>query len=393
MFWLTEHRCPSCHRDENYSKGWGCVNTVFHYFVGLGKAVVSCWSLLGNVFLITRYQSLSKWNFSAEINVVQSNNNDWRQKMKRTTLFLFLLISLLLVACGSSAENSTASSAPVPAMDVAYEESVEFDNFGDAEAPELVIGRNDLAQTQRLIIKSGNMSIEVKDIDLATSDATNFILGLGGYIVNQDVSGYDNRRNATLTLAVPVANFEETLAAFRQYGVVNSESASGQDVTEEYVDLNSRLENLLATQTRLRELFDAAQNVEETLEVDRELRQIEGEINVIQGRIKFLSERASFSTITLNLFSTSEQPLGQPEGWNIGDTFSRAFGDLADGATVFIDGLIYFSIAILPFLLILLLIAWIVWRVFRRIFRSRPQQSRRTVNEPPQAVANESDNA
>ena len=307
----------------------------------------------------------------------------------------FILFMILLVGCANNSvgiARETSLDAAEPIVDAPASEAFSETAYGGVDSaasgdfePELQVDRNQLAQVNRLIIKTGNMSIKVEDIDQAVNNATEFIVGLGGYIVSQEVSGYNQHRNATVTLGVPVNNFEMAMAAFREYGIVNSESAAGQDVTEEFVDLTSRLENLQATQTRLRQLFDAAQNVKETLEVDRELRQVEGEINIVQGRMKYLSERAAFSTITLNMSSTSDEPIGQPEEWTIVTTIKRAFSDLTQGAQDLASGLTYFVIAVLPFLLVLAVFAWIAWRIVRRVLRKVRHDAQATT--PPATTA------
>lgn len=288
------------------------------------------------------------------------------------TKVLFTLFALLLAACGAQSEVTEMIREVEVIKEVAgapvYDSDESAANAGFE--PELQLDRNQLAQVTRLIIKTGNMSLDVEDIDVAVNDATQFTVGLGGYIVSQEVSGRNQWRNATMSLGVPVNDFEMAMATFREYGIVESESASGQDVTEEFVDLTSRLENLQATQTRLRQLFEAAQNVEETLEVDRELRQVEGEINLVQGRMKYLSERAAFSTITLHMSSVSDEPIGQPdEEWTLGPTIKQAFSDLTNSAQNLASSLTYFVIAVLPNVLVLALFAWVAWRIVRRVLR------------------------
>ena len=211
--------------------------------------------------------------------------------MKRFLLILTLL--WILVGCAQAEPEIIEREVVVTQV---VERVVEVE--GETAVKEVgvsEIGRNQRnQQTRRLIIKTGNMSIEVDDIDTAVADAIALVAGQGGYIVSQNVSGAGRYRNASLTLGVPVDSFEMMMETFRELGEVESESATGEDITEEFVDLTSMLENLTATQARLRDLLTTATNVEETLEVDRELRQIEGEINIVQGRMKYLSERARF---------------------------------------------------------------------------------------------------
>ncbi|MEM7336507.1 MAG: DUF4349 domain-containing protein [Chloroflexota bacterium] len=125
------------------------------------------------------------------------------------------------------------------AMDEEFEESGEFGPESESPQPQ-----------QRLIIKDGKMTVTVDDTETAVTQATDTVVTLGGYIINQNV--FDNEqgyRFATMRLGVPVDNFETALKALRELGTVTNESASGVDVTDEFVDLNSRLENLIPPAT------------------------------------------------------------------------------------------------------------------------------------------------
>lgn len=110
------------------------------------------------------------------------------------------------------------------------------------------------AQT-RLIIKDGNMNLVVRDTDAAAAQVVDLTLDMGGYVISQQIwSDERERRYASLQLGVPSDQFERAMGAFRTLGTVTQESASGQDVTDEYFDLNSHLGNLYATQEQLRTL-------------------------------------------------------------------------------------------------------------------------------------------
>src|SRR4029079_16444262 len=82
---------------------------------------------------------------------------------------------------------------------------------------------------------------------------------------------------------------------------VLSEAASGTDATQEYVDAQSQLANLEATQARIRQFLEQAKTVEEALRVNARLTEIEGQIGQLKGRLQFLSQRAAYSTIAVQL--------------------------------------------------------------------------------------------
>lgn len=314
---------------------------------------------------------------------------------------LFFLIFLIgIVACGSRGSSFDAA-APV-AEEAVFEEvsegiPVEVTRVvteivgGEAEevmaeepAADLDDSRaptdNQPAQQQRLIIKDGDMTITVDDADTAVSQATDIAIDVGGYIISQtvfdDSQGY---RFATMRLGVPVDNFETALKALRQLGTVTNESASGVDVTDEFVDLNSRLDNLTATRDRLRTFLEEAVNVDEALRVNQELRQVEEEIAVIQGRVNFLADRAAFSTIDLTLNPWIPTPTPSPtptatpiptaESWRPLDTAKVAGVELQETAQDTADFIIFNGIARGPWILFWGLILWIGWRLYRRVTR------------------------
>lgn len=312
---------------------------------------------------------------------------------KLTKTFIALAVLLLaLVGCGGAASMEEAN---MRQMALSGSDSAEYaveTEYEAAEVKESMMEEGDygsgittVSQTSnRLIVKTGRISLNVEDTDIAVANAIDVIVGAGGYIVNQNVHNYgEEHRAATLSLGVPVDRFESTLKALRGFGEVESESANGQDVTEEFVDLNSRLENLQATQSRLRQFLAETQNVKDALAVDSELRQVEGEINVLQGRVKYLSDRAAFSTIDVEINPIIIAPQPEPQSWQPAIVAQEALVHLQDGLQNFVDGAIYFGIAVLPWLLIWGVIFYIIYRVGRPIVTRIIQ--RRAAQQPAAA--------
>ncbi|HWS79999.1 MAG TPA: DUF4349 domain-containing protein, partial [Rubrobacter sp.] len=126
-------------------------------------------------------------------------------------------------------------------------------------------------------------------------------------------------------LSVPSEEFERVLDELRGLGEkVTTDSISGQDVTEEYVDLESRERNLRATEESLLRLYDRAENVEEALSIQRELTTVRGEIELVQGRIKYLDQRSAYSQITLNIQPVTSPPPPKPT-WDPGEVVEQAW--------------------------------------------------------------------
>lgn len=230
------------------------------------------------------------------------------------------------------------------------------------------------ASANRKIIKNGELQLQVADTDLAVDRVTQIASDAGGYIVSsrtwfQD-TGETSHKYATITMGVPADQFEPVLRQLRAVAVrVLNETASGEDVTDQYVDLQSQLENLKATRDRVRTFLDRAQTVEEALKVNEDLAEIEADIANVQGRINYLAGRSSFSTIVANLEpeipptpTPTPAPTPTPVSWNPGATAVQASETLRSIFQGLVDALIWVVIVILPMLLPILLIVWLVWR-------------------------------
>ncbi|MGB7540110.1 MAG: DUF4349 domain-containing protein [Anaerolineales bacterium] len=220
-----------------------------------------------------------------------------------------------------------------------------------------------------LIIKQAQIRLQVKNTDQAIDRLTQIVSDTHGYIVSNRVwfeqAGEESYKYATYSIGVPVDAFEVALRRLRTLALkIVDETASGQDVSEEYVDLESRLRNLEATRDRIRGFLDQAQTVEESLRINNELAAIEDQIEQVQGRMRFLSSRAAFSTITIQLDPELPVP-PTPEpvvyAWNPGETFQNASAMAIQLGQFLVDVFIYLVVWV-PFAIPVLLI-WIVYKI------------------------------
>lgn len=224
------------------------------------------------------------------------------------------------------------------------------------------------AQTQeRLIIRTADMSIVVEDTDETIAAITRMAEENEGWVVTSGVYQYnETAKTGNITIRIPSEGFNSAIAAIKGLSLeVTSESSSGQDVTEEYVDLNARLENLEATADRVRSFLDDATKVEDALAVNAELSRLEGEIEVIKGRMQYLSQSASFSTININI---TPDVLSQPievGGWRAEGVVRDALESLVEALQGLATLIIWFVLVALPLGLIVIVPLWIIWRVVR----------------------------
>jgi hypothetical protein len=210
-------------------------------------------------------------------------------------------------------------------------------------------------QIERLIIRTGFISMAVEDTRgarIQIEGIVNQYTGAGAFVVSSSESGGGEQPYITMQVRVPSEHFDAVMDSIADLGIdVYDRSESGQDVTEEYVDLQARLESLEAARDRLLDIIRDAQTTEDLLLAEQQLTQREAEIESIKGRLQYLSQSARLSSISINL-----QPyiLSQPVDttWKPAITFRRAIDNLIDGIQGFADFLIIFVISVLPWLVL-----------------------------------------
>jgi hypothetical protein len=160
---------------------------------------------------------------------------------------------------------------------------------------------------------------------------------------------------------------------------VLDENASGQDVTAEYVDLQSQLGNLEATRDRIRSFLDNAKTIEESLRINQELTNIEGQVDQVKGRMNYLANSSAFSTITVNFEpdippvptatitpTLTPMPSATPKAWNPGETVQRASGAVTGIYQGFVELAIWFFLVIIPLIAPPALVIWVIYKLATR---------------------------
>jgi hypothetical protein len=237
---------------------------------------------------------------------------------------ILVVVTILISACGraqfaSAPERGLAEPMMVeaPAADVFYAEE---------EAGKSVFNTADEAiSVERLVIRNANLTLVVEDPAKSADEIAQLAETFNGYVVNSNM--YQTTfaegvfaTQANITIRVPAERLDEALDQIKQGVVeVRSENISGQDVTQEYTDLESRLRNLEAAEVELREIMGSLTKAEDVLNVYQSLRQVREEIEVIKGRMQYFEQSARLSAITIDLLpDVVTQPLQigrwQPQG-------------------------------------------------------------------------------
>ena len=163
---------------------------------------------------------------------------------------------------------------------------------------------NDITSFEsRMVVYSARIGLKVDDVDETLDVIKTITDDYGGFI--STINTRDD--HGSVTIRVPQNVFHNAISDLEVLGEVSTRDLQGEDVTEEFVDLEAQLTTLTHQEARLYEIMEMGTTVEEVLDVERELERVRGRIESIQGRIQFLTNRVSLSTITVNLFVEEEE--------------------------------------------------------------------------------------
>ncbi len=192
-------------------------------------------------------------------------------------------------------------------------------------------------------------------------------------------TGISTATQGTITVRVPADRLDEALQAIKADVIeVRSENISGEDVTQQYVDLQSRLRNLEAAEEQLQEIMGSATTTEDVMMVFNQLVQVRGEIESVKGQMQYFEQSARLSAVTVELIAdAAAQPL-EIAGWRPEGTAKAAVETLIRTLQFLADAGIWAVICVVPIGVILGLPVYFVVRALRR---------RRKVAKAPPAAA------
>jgi hypothetical protein len=317
--------------------------------------------------------------------------------MNRRLLIGLGIIALLIVvtACGAAVSKEQAASAtPAPEAEPTmapaeptFDQAIVDEN-GSSFARESNEHPGLVSEVGRMVIHETQLMIIVEDVEQSMPQILHMVQQMEGYIVySNSYRTYTDRLAASITLRVPAERLEEALRQIRAMAwKITQEQRSGQDVTDEYVDQQSRLNTLQATEQELLALLgevrqsegNAEEKASAILSIYDQLTVIRGQIEQIQGRMQYLEQMSAMATISVELLPREpevEQPVIE-EGFNPGRVFREGARTLVSILQSIAYGIIWFVTAVLPILAIVgLLLGLPTWLFVRRRRRRRAQEN------------------
>ncbi|MFD4879797.1 DUF4349 domain-containing protein [Streptomyces sp. NPDC058420] len=275
---------------------------------------------------------------------------------------LLLASSLALAGCsgGASDKSSSASDAGENAKAAAPDTARQEGAAGSGNA------RNTKAVpklTASSIIRTASLSVRVKDVPKALDEARTTTENAGGFVGNEsttrDGQGHEHTQ---VVLRVPSDRYDEVLADLEGAGKLLQRTAKAQDVTDQVVDVESRIASQRASVARVRELMDRATKLSDVVELEGELSTRESDLEALLAQQASLKDRTSLATITLSL---SQTPVAKAAAKDDGPGFVDA---VAGGWHVFVTMLRWIALslgAVLPFAAVAALALFVWLRLVR----------------------------
>ena len=276
-----------------------------------------------------------------------------------------IFLTAFIASCGGGFASS--SSAGSGTTSTGAPSKMSPPDTGSAQGQQKSTTAQDVTQ---YLIKTLNVSMSVKDTTKVADALQTWITATdprsssAGITYNQ---AGDNFYNISLTFMVQSTVYPQIERYLRDYASQNggqllSLNETVQDVTNDYIDTQSRLTNLRSEQTRLLDLLSHAQALGDIITIQDKLTDIEGQIETIEAHLKQLDGQVSFYTVVITLQPLSTvTPSPTPSGWNIGQTFHDAFA----ASLVFAQGLLTFLVWLLAYMIYIIPLALLVWFFYR----------------------------
>jgi hypothetical protein len=218
------------------------------------------------------------------------------------------------------------------------------------------------------IIKDGNMSIEVTDLQNSKKRVDSLVKLYNGYYAKESLNNYRRTISYNLKIRVPSNNFEKLVADVEKgKGKINSKEIDARDVTDEFIDVETRLNNKRSYLKRYNELLNKAKTIKDIVQIEDKISEIEEEIESSVARLKYLNDQVDYSTLTLNISSEVDEKDSNKDGF-----LSELIDSLEKGWTGFVLFLIIL-VRLWPMFLIAMAVIYIV----RRARRKRREKQKR----------------
>lgn len=295
---------------------------------------------------------------------------DWIKQHKLSSFLILIILFFLWNLASSNRTQSVSRSAGSSGM-------MQFGALDSYEAEPSAVGKTAMMGTvvnpsyappadtaNRMVTTDTSLSLKVDDVSQSISRIESIANQAGGYMVDSNLSKPEGAANGTISLRVPTEKRGDVLSALRGLAVkVVSENVTGQDITDQYVDNDERLRILQSTKVKFESILADAKNVQDMLQVQRELLNLQNQIDSIKGQQKYLEGSAKLSRVTIFL-STDELalPYAPDTTWRPTLVFKEAVRSLVFTLRQ-VGSLAIWAAVYAPVALVMIALIWVIRKV------------------------------
>jgi hypothetical protein len=280
--------------------------------------------------------------------------------MKRILVYL----SAVVLSCGSCA-NKESSKADAGFFN-SRDESKVMENAITGKQKESGLSQDNIPEPiGQKLIKNGNVSFRVADLNATRGRLKKIVSSFDGYIAKENSYGYSDTPTEEVVVRIPGKNFDSFLEeVLKGAEEVDSKNVDIEDVTEQFVDIEARLKNKKQLEAKYQELLLKAGKMDDILKIEREISLIREDIEASEGKLRYLGNRVTFSTITLRFYEK------RSSGFDFSGKLGKAVENGGTGALWFIIGFM----SLWP----LWVAGLIIWFVILRIIRAGKKKKAKT---------------
>jgi hypothetical protein len=226
--------------------------------------------------------------------------------MRKLVAIVVLAATLAaVVGCRGKEEGAAPGTSAGGALEATKDSAAGGEDRAVASVPRPQLVGDSVPQVGPQVVKTASLRLAVKrgEFDATIDEAGSIAAGLGGFVVSSSASQGTAKRlvRGTIVIRVPARSYDDAIESLRSLGKVEARNESGQDVSQEYVDLEARIRHLQAVESQLLELLGRANTVGAALAVQRQLSQIQLDLERARGRLQYLDDRVAFATISLEI--------------------------------------------------------------------------------------------
>lgn len=302
-------------------------------------------------------------------------------KKRIVAAIITVMLSMALAACGSSSSADYAVTEEAAAVEAPAEEYYEAQMNSYATEDGLMVDKaagegteENTALTDRKLIKTVNLDVETKDYDGLLANLETQITELGGYIEYLDCYG-STYRHASITARIPAAKLDGFVKQIGENANVTGRSESVEDVTLQYVDLDSHTRMLEEEQERLLELLETAETIEDMITIESRLGEIRYQLESMKSQLRTFDNQVDYSTVHISIEEVIElTPVVElTDGERIAQGFAKSVADVVYGIKEFFINLLI-NIPYIIVWAVVIVIILLIARVFMKYADKRTQR-------------------